>query len=108
VPTVTDGEVTVIEVADVDFTVAGTMTLPAAGVPPDSSMKFTVVAPAPLLEKPVPLIVTDVPPVVGPVLTLRLVMVGTTGDHTQLFIVMPVPQYTTHCAVVGALITPVG
>ena len=55
-----------------------------------------------------PVTVTEVPPFMVPELVLRPVTVGTTGDHTQLLTVMPVPQYTTHCAVVGALITLAG
>jgi hypothetical protein len=87
--------------------VAGTITFPMRGVFADSSIRFTVVAPV-VLTNPVPVIVTEVPPVMCPEVVLRPVTVGTTGDHTQLLIVMPVPQYTTHCAVVGALITLAG
>ena len=54
------------------------------------------------------MIVTDVPPVMGPVVVPMLVTVGRVGDQVQLFTVIPVPQYTTHCAEVGELTMPAG
>jgi hypothetical protein len=76
------------------------MTLALEGTPPCSSTKLTV-EPA---TNPVPVMVTGVPPVMGPAVPLRLETAGTTGAHTQLSTVMVVPQYTTHRAVVGTLI----
>ena len=74
---------------------AGTSTvLSLAGVPPDSSTKLTVEP----VTKPVPVIVTGVPPVIGPVAGLMPVTVGTVGDQTQLSVTMLVPQYTWHGA----------
>jgi putative Ca2+/H+ antiporter (TMEM165/GDT1 family) len=54
-------------------------------------------------------IVTAVPPVIGPEaeglpVTLIPVTVGVTGDQSQLSTTILAPQYTTHSAVVGALI----
>jgi len=98
----------VIEVDELTTTfVAGTIIFPMRGEPPDSSSRFTVVAPV-VLTNPVPVIVTEVPPVMCPEVVLSPVTDGTTGDQTQLLTVMPVPQYTTHCADVGALITLAG
>ena len=68
-------------------------------------MKFTEVAPA---TKPVPVMASDVPPVIGPVVVPRPDTVGTVGDQAQLFTVNPVPQYTTHLAVVGRTDRPRG
>jgi hypothetical protein len=62
VPTEPAGEVAVIDVAD-------TTAIPIAAVPP----KLTA---APVVVKFVPLIVTDVPPVLGPVFGLTPVTVG--------------------------------
>jgi hypothetical protein len=109
VPVVTGGEVTVswldvtlltvqVEPAAV---VQGMTTLPLTGEPPLSSTKLTEVA---LGEKPVPLIVIAVPPAIvgtGVGLQLRLCTTGTTGDQSQLFTVILVPQYVTHWLVVG-------
>jgi hypothetical protein len=83
----------------------GAITLSLLGTPPDSSTKFTVVAPA---TNPEPVMVTQpvgccehgtpvVPPVISPdvespEVELILLTVGTTGDHSQLLTVMVVPQ----------------
>jgi hypothetical protein len=94
VPAVIDGAVTVIELEAAEVTLAGTTTLLLVGVPPDSSMKLTVlrvVAFAPVTN-PVPAMVTEVPPVMEPELVARPVTVGTVGDQAQLFTVIPVPQ----------------
>jgi hypothetical protein len=88
-PSVTGGELTVIDVDPTLSTVAERTTLSLAGVPPDSSMKLTVVA---FCTNPVPLIVTDVPPRIEPELGCIPVTVGTTGDHTQLSVLIPEPQ----------------
>ncbi|MGD0743506.1 MAG: hypothetical protein ABSA31_09555 [Acidimicrobiales bacterium] len=53
------------------------------------------------------MIVTEVPPVIGPDVGLTPETVGITGFHTQLFTDMVEPQETTHSAVVGEL-TPGG
>ena len=90
VPSVTDGARAVIEVDELTTTlVACTIVLSTAGEPPDSSTKLTVVP----VVKPVPLIVTDVPPRIEPEEGLMFVTVGSTGDQSQLSVVMPVPQY---------------
>jgi hypothetical protein len=104
-PVMTDGATAVIEVALITLTwVPASTTLSLVGVVPFSSTKFTV---APLVN-PVPLIVTAVPPMIDPVEGLMPETDGTSGDQSQLSTVSPVPQYTTHSAVVGALTTPVG
>ena len=78
------------------------------GAAPGTSTNWTV-APA---RKPVPVIVIGVPPVIGPVMGLMPVTVGTVGDQTQLFVTMLVPQYTWHWNVgseeAGALTDPLG
>jgi hypothetical protein len=110
----TDGETMLIDVELEKVTLAaGTVstTLLLVGVLPDSWTRLTLVVP---LVNPVPLIVSEVPPVMEPEtgfddgLVLRPVTAGMTGDQSQLSMVMPVPQYVTHCAVVGALITEAG
>jgi hypothetical protein len=70
--------------------VAGRRTLSLLGAPPDSSTKVTV---EPLM-KPVPVMVTVVPPAIEPVAGLTLATVGTNGDQAQLSTVIVVPQYT--------------
>jgi len=52
-------------------------------------MKLTLV---PFWTNPDPVMVSDVPPVTGPVVALRLVTDGTTGLHTQLSMAMLDPQ----------------
>jgi hypothetical protein len=91
VPSVTPGEMAVIEVDELTVTpVAGNSTLSLLGTPPDSSTKVTV-APG---TKPVPVIATVVLPAIEPPAGLTLVTLGTNGDHTQLSTVIVVPQYT--------------
>ena len=82
-----------------DTFVASSGVNPATGEFPDSSMKLTV---APLVN-PVPVIVSDcdVLPVMGPLDELSDVIVGIVGDQTQLFMVMELPQYVTHCTFNG-------
>jgi hypothetical protein len=92
VPSVAPGETAVSEVPDgsTDTFVAGRSTLSLLGAPPDSSTKVTVEP----LTKPVPVIVTVVPPAIEPVAGLMLVTLGTVGDQTQLSTVIVVPQKT--------------
>ena len=83
------GEVAVMVVELVTFTfAAGATTLSGVGAPPASSMNLTV---EPAL-KPVPVIVSGVPPMIEPLVALSDVTVGTVADHTQLVMAMVVPQ----------------
>lgn len=89
VTTVNDVElVTVVLVLD-----AGTTTLRLEGTPPDSSTKFTVVAPG---TNPVPVRVRVVPPAIGPLEGLAVARVGAEALNAQLSKSMPSPQVLEH------------
>jgi hypothetical protein len=78
VPVVMAGETAVMLVDPITLTfVAGTVGLPA--VPPDSSTKLTV---APV-TKPVPVIVTAVPPDVGPTAGDTKATTGTSPEYVK-------------------------
>jgi hypothetical protein len=77
-----------MEVAETTVTlVAGRLTEGLTAVPPDSSTKLTV---APV-KKPVPLIVTDVPPAVDPDVGVRPVTVGGVDAYVKLLLYELVP-----------------
>ena len=88
-PSIVAGATAVIDVDEFTATLeADSTTLSLVGALPDSSTKLTV---APVTN-PVPVIVTDVPPLIEPDAGLIPVTVGTVGDHNQLSVIMPVPQ----------------
>ena len=89
VPSITGGVVAVIAVVPWTVTLAaGSTTLSLAGLDPVASTKLTVDPGV----KPVPVIVTVVPPADVPLAGDTPTTVGTTGDHSQLSITIRSPQ----------------
>jgi hypothetical protein len=81
VPVVMGGETAVIEFEEFTVTlVAARAAPPLTTEPPDSWVKVTV---APVM-KPVPAIVTAVPPLIEPVFGLMLVTVGEIGVYVKM------------------------